>query len=512
MDTKKTLGHVLKNQAKSRGSKRYLHFKDDIYTYSQIDKASSRIAAALSKSGIKKGDRVCGLLGNSPEFFMAIYGVAKAGAVFVPINIFLKQEEIEYIVKDCEAKLMITDNEFEKNLVDIEINCKELDQVFCMGESDEGRSDLLKYSADMDDSFIYDNINEEDLAILIYSSGTTGHPKGAMLTHSNLISNALSACEAFEIKKKYKFLHFLPSFHSFAMMVSIILPTVVGCQVIILEGVSELKKKSFKKILIKKRPSVFLAVPQVYQALSKANMPWFFRKFLYPFKLHISGGAPLPEDVLKAFNAKYPKPVIEGYGLSEASPAVAVNRLDKQKPMSVGMALPGVDVKVVDDNEVEVPVGEAGELIVKGPNVMKGYWNMPGLTDETLRNGWLFTGDIAKIDEDGFIYIVDRKKDLILVKGINVYPREIEEVLHNHEKVEAAAVIGMKDEQSGERPVAYVIKKDDVELSEKELKKYLREHLANYKLPRDIIFRSEMPMTATGKILKRELKAEVLGK
>jgi long-chain acyl-CoA synthetase len=289
------------------------------------------------------------------------------------------------------------------------------------------------------------------------------------------------------------------------------LPTFTGCSIIILKSVMELKKKSFKKVLLFKRPTFFLGVPQVYTALSKAKLPNWFIKFLYPVRIHVSGGAPLPEEILKEFVGKFKRPILEGYGLSEASPVVSVNREEEQRPYSVGPALPGVEVKVVDDNEVELPVGEVGELIVKGPNVMKGYWNMPEATNMTVKNGWLFTGDMAKLDEDGFIYIVDRKKDLIIVKGINLYPREIEELIYTYEGVEAAAVIGIPDKASGEVPVAYILPKEGAKLDAGKIKEYLKEHLANYKIPKHIYIVNELPLTATGKVLKRKLKEQVLG-
>jgi long-chain acyl-CoA synthetase len=271
----------------------------------------------------------------------------------------------------------------------------------------------------------------------------------------------------------------------------------------------ELRKKTFRKVLIFKRPTFFLGVPQVYSALTKAKMPPWFIKFIYPVKIHVSGGAPLPEETLNNFIEKFKKPIIEGYGLSEASPVVCVNRLEWQKPYSVGLPLANVQVKAVNEEEEEVPTGQVGELIIKGPNVMKGYWKMPEATNNTIKNGWLFTGDMGKIDEDGFVYIVDRKKDLIIVKGINVYPREIEELIYMFENVEAAAVIGLKDDVNGEIPVAYVMPKEGETVDTHALKDYLRKHLANFKLPRHIYLVDDLPMTATGKVLKRKLKEQI---
>jgi long-chain acyl-CoA synthetase len=273
----------------------------------------------------------------------------------------------------------------------------------------------------------------------------------------------------------------------------------------------DLKKKSFKRLLLLQRPNFFLGVPQIYTALARANIPSWFARFLYPIKIHVSGGAPLPEDIINEFYKKYKKPIIEGYGLSEASPVVSVNPLNKQKPYSVGPAIPGVEVKIVNDDEIEVPLGEVGELIVKGPNVMKGYWKMEDATALAIRNGWLFTGDLAKIDKDGYIYIVDRKKDLIIVKGINVYPREIEEFLYLYEGIDAAAVIGLPDKQNGEIPVAFIKPKEGVSVDPEEVRQYLKKHLANFKIPRHIHIKDDLPMTATGKVLKRKLKEMVTG-
>jgi len=500
----------LETQAKRHARKKYLFFNDESFNYCEINKRANKVAHLIKTKGLVKGDRICLMLENSPEFFIAYYGILKAGCVAIPVNTFLKQEEVAYMLNDSGAKYLITSQNFDFVATDINNLCDNLKGVLAFHETSFDSENINVSSKNLSDADLDLPISDKDLAIFIYSSGTTGHPKGAMLTHSNLISNAVACLSRFKVTTGDKFLLFLPAFHSYAMMTCVILPTYVGSSIIILESVNDLKKKSFKNILLYKRPTFFLGVPQVYVALIKSKMPKFFIKFLYPIRLHVSGGAPLPEEILEQFKLKFNRPIIEGYGLSEASPVVAANKLEIQKPLSVGPALKGVEVNIVDENEKQVPVGQVGELIVKGPNVMQGYWNMPELTEKTLRNGWLFTGDLAKLDEEGYIYIVDRKKDLIIVKGMNVYPREIEEVLHKHEKIEAAAVIGLPDKASGEIPVAYVKPKDGIELTEHEIKIYLKEHLANYKLPKHVYIEINLPMTATGKILKRELKEKVL--
>ena len=275
-------------------------------------------------------------------------------------------------------------------------------------------------------------------------------------------------------------------------------------------SVMELKTKKFRQTLIFKRPRVMVGVPQVYQALIKAQMPKWFIKLFYPIQLHISGGAPISADTLDAFEKKFGVPIVEGYGLSEAAPVVAVNTVEYHRADSVGKPMPGIQVKIVDEEENEVPVGEVGELIVKGGNVMKGYYHMPKATDDAIRNGWLFTGDFAKLDEDGFIYIVDRKKDLIISKGMNVYPREVEDVIKQLDGIEAVAVIGAPIEGRDEMILAYVMKSENSNITAADIKAHLKERLASFKTPKHIFIVDELPLTATGKVLKRELKAKVL--
>lgn len=504
----KNIADMFLTVTKEKGSKKYLFFEDKVYKFSQTRDIVIKYAKALKERGLEKGDRVGVLLENSPEFIFSIFAIFLNGAIAVPINTLLKHEEISYILNNCEAKFLISSDNFWDEIKDL--NVPSLVDKFSFQNGNLTNLSPLAERQNLD--FDTPEIELDDIAILIYTSGTTGNPKGAMLTHMNLLSNVDACNKAFKIKNNDRFLLFLPMFHSYAFTTCIMLPTFVGCSIIILRSVMELKKKSFKYILLFKRPTFFLGVPQVFTALSRAKLPKWFIKFLYPVRIHVSGGAPLPEEILKEFEAKFKRPIIEGYGLSEASPVVSVNRLEEQRPYSVGPALPGVEVKVVDDNEVELPIGEVGELIVKGPNVMKGYWGMPEITKMTIKNGWLFTGDMAKLDKDGFIYIVDRKKDLIIVKGINLYPREIEELLYTVEGVEAAAVIGIPDKSSGEIPVAYLLPKEGAKLNPSAIKEYLKKHLANFKIPRHIYIVDELPLTATGKVLKRKLREQVLKK
>jgi len=507
------ISDMFQTQVDRFASKKYILFHDRTYTYSQANKLINQIAAKLLDIGLERGERVGILLENSPEFILSFFAVMKAGGIAVPINTFFKEDEIAYILNDCEAQFIFSSTQFAEEIKNMRELVDTLDNILAFEdfELEGGKKTLNIYNelSGMDDSDFPANQSLDDTAILIYTSGTTGYPKGAILSHKNLLSNVDGCARAFKIARRDRFLLFLPMFHSYAFTTCVMLPTYCGCSIIILSSVLELRKKSFKNILIFKRPTFFLGVPQVYSALTKSKMPQWFIKLIYPVKIHVSGGAPLPEETLNNFIEKFKKPIIEGYGLSEASPVVSVNRLNWQKPYSVGRPLPDVQVKVVDEEEEEVPVGEVGELIAKGPNVMKGYWKKQEATYNTIRNGWLFTGDMAKVDEDGFIYIVDRKKDLIIVKGINVYPRQIEELLYAFENVEAAAVIGIKDKVSGEVPVAYVMPKEGETIDTHKIREYLKKHLANFKLPRHIYVKDELPMTATGKVLKRKLKEQI---
>ncbi len=347
------------------------------------------------------------------------------------------------------------------------------------------------------------------MAHIIYTSGTTGHPKGALISYANLFANLNGIERIFKISKRDRFIVFLPMFHSFTLTAMVLLPIYMACSIILVKSVFPFSNVLKQALL--KRATVFLGVPAIYTAMSKAKIPWYFRWF-NRIRLFISGGAPLAEQTILDFKAKFPRAkLLEGYGLSEASPVVAVNTPERQKARSVGIPLPGLEAKAVDEELVEVPRGEVGELIVRGGSVMRGYLNMPAATDETIVNGWLKTGDFVTIDEDGFIFIVDRKKDLIISKGQNVYPREIEEEIYKLDAVEAAAVIGVKDRYADEEIVAFVQLKEGMDLGEDEIRRHLRTVLANFKIPKQIHFKDGLPRNATGKVLKRVLKEQFEG-
>ena len=504
--TNRNIYNVFKENAEKRGKKLFLSFEEKRYSYIETFKIVNKIANLMQERGVAKGDKVVIMLGNSPEFIFSVLASFACGAIVIPMNTFFKGEEASYIINDSEASFIITSDQFKPVMDEVKKQCNNVKTFFTFDDNIEYGLNFYNNINNKSDAAIECTVNDNDLAVFIYTSGTTGHPKGAMLTYYNLLENVESILQVVGATYKDKFIVMLPMFHTYTFTTCIMLPIRLGAGIIILRSVMEMKKDSFKKILLFQRPTFMLGVPQIYAALAKSNMPKWFIKFLYPIKMHISGGAPLPMEIFEQFKKKFGMPVIEGYGLSEASPVVSFNPLKKQKQGTVGLPLPNIKVKVINADEVEVPAGEVGELIVKGPNIMQGYWHLPNATSEAIKNGWLFTGDFATIDDDGYITIVDRKKDLILAKGMNVYPREIEEVIYTFPGVEAVAVIGIPSVELGEAIVAYIQPKADETIDEKALKTYLSKKLANFKLPRTIKIMDNIPLTATGKVLKRKLK------
>ena len=503
------LGEMMTIQAKKWKNKPLIYFNEQVYTYMQVEKMANKAARMLKERGLKKGDRVAIIMENSAYYVISLITLFKAGAVAIPVNNMLRSGEFAYILNDSGAKFLFLSDKYAEHAAYLQENVSSIQDILSWEKISCNSINVLEASAPFSDEPLEYNFGYDDLVFFVYTSGTTGHPKGAMLTHGNMLSDAKSIDNTLQWHPSKKFLLFLPIFHSYTLMTSVFYPIYLGCSIIIFGSVMELKTKNFRKTLIFKRPKVMVGVPQVYQALIKAPMPKWFIKLFYPIELHISGGAAISADTLDAFEKKFGVPILEGYGLSEASPVVAFNTFNEHRANTVGKPMPGIEVKIVDDDENEVPVGEVGELIVKGGNVMKGYYHMPKATDDAIRNGWLFTGDFAKLDEDGYIYIVDRKKDLIISKGINVYPREVEDVIKQVEGVDAVAVIGVPAENKDETIVAYVMKKESSDVSVQAIKAHLKANLASFKTPKHIFIVDELPLTATGKVLKRKLKEQI---
>ncbi|WP_294956165.1 fatty acid--CoA ligase [Sulfurovum sp.] len=493
-------------QAQRHRRKVALFVDDEKITYGVLLEKIDRFAAFLSQKGIREGDKVALFLRNSPEFIYTVFAISKIGAITVPVNTFLKEEELSYILKDSESTVLIASTVHAEvvNRSNAQIQCQLLVWEGASPPLDEKNvsfSEALATSAET--AHVMRGL--DDTAVLIYTSGTTGKPKGAMLSNKNLLSNIEFARKLIKVKPKDRVIVFLPMFHSFTFTVGVIMPLYVGGSMVIIKSLQPFSN-IFKQVLTK-RVTLFFGIPNVYNALAKAKLPWYFLWF-NNIRAFISGASALQPKTLDAMAKKFKRAkLLEGYGLSEASPVVCVNTLKKQKAGSVGTAAYGYEIKIVDEEMNELPHGQIGDIIVKGDHVMQGYFKRPEATRETIVNDWLLTGDMGYMDEEGFLFIVDRKKDLIISKGINIYPREIEEIIDAFDGVAASAVIGMKDEKSGEIPVAYIeLEAEKDSYSESGLKAHMREHLANFKIPKQIHIIDELPKNATGKVLKRVLK------
>ncbi len=498
---------MLESSAREHPDKDFYFFEDRSATYASFNAETNRLAHAMIETlTIEKGDRVGILLRNRPEFLIALYAILKCGAVVVPVNTFLAPDEIRFVLNDCEVKVLITEGKFVKRVNSVR------DQLQTL------RSILLFHAQPPDEfSYSYEalirnrpwvnpdvSIDAEDDAVFVYTSGTTGIPKAAVLCHRNFMANVESCQKRLSLLPEDSFLLVLPMFHSFCLTVNCLLPVYIGGSIVMLESIRPFEK--MLQAIALHKPTVLAAMPQLYNILAYADLP---EGILNSFTLRVcvSGSAPLPEAVLKAFEARFPAPLLEGYGLSETAPVAAINPLDGvRKVGSIGTPIPGVEIKIFDDGDNEVPVGEVGELVIRGPNVMKGYFKRPDENADVFRSGWLHTGDMGKVDEDGYFYIMDRKKELIISKGMKIYPRQLEELLYAHPKVLDAAVVARPHELHGEIPVAFISLKEGQEATKSEIIDYFKPRVAPYKIPREIIFVKEFPRTPTGKILKRQLK------
>jgi len=462
-------------------------------TFEQLLRRTSSVATKLARDfNVQPGDRVALWMKNCPEFIPAYFGILAAGAVVVPINNFLKPDEVAFIARDAGVATIIADESLRDGVQKLQTLVPDLK---VLRAEDAGETDWAANAPGL-------ARGQNDLAVLIYTSGTTGHPKGAMLSHGNLLSNVESCRQVLAAVDHDRFVVLLPMFHSFMMTVGMLLPLFVGGSMLLIKSVHP--PKNVLAEIFQRGATILPAVPQFFRTLAHADVPPGF-----PLRLCVSGGAPLPAEILKEWTAHMPVPLIEGYGLSEASPVVALNPISGPwKAGSIGRPVPDVEVTVQDDEGKELAVGETGEICVRGPNVMLGYWKQPEETARAIRGGWLLTGDVGHRDADSYFFITDRKKDMLLVNGINVYPREIEEVIYQFPGVKEAAVVGVPDARRGEQPVAFVSAKEGAMLDAKALQQFVRERLADYKVPKHVNVLPALPRNATGKILKTELRKQ----
>ncbi len=504
------LASILEKSAKNHPFKRSVISGKSKISYAQLNLLANQLASFFIKhKNLKKQSKIAILHENSINYLVALFAIAKAGMISVPLNTFLKPSAFIYILNGCEVELLISSSKFQDSLGELKKRTDSLRDIVITDEKIES----FLYLEDILDKECKNNLNEvtdeTEVALISYTSSTTGSPKGVMLSHKNLISNINSCLKAIEVKSKDCFLMLLPMFHSFTLTASVFLPIKAGARLIILQSMKPVRR--IIKTVIFNRITILVGIPQLFRILNYIKLPKIYSilSFLNPLRLAISGAAPLDKKIASEFMEKYKIKLLEGYGLAEASPVVSINPVDKDSKLgSVGLPLPGIEVKVIDVEESELPPNEVGELIVRGPNVMKGYYNMPYETAEAIKGGWLFTGDLAKIDKDGYIYIVDRKKDLIISHGMNIYPREIEEVIELHPKVKEVAVIGKKDKHKGEVTIAIIVTEENATIKSKEIIEHCKDRLANYKVPHIIEIKEELPKTPTGKVLKRKLREE----
>jgi long-chain acyl-CoA synthetase len=519
--TASNLAALLEHQAILAPDRVALTCRDVNVTYGQLNARASQIAAGLAALGIQPGDHVALSCPNVPWFPMAYYGILKAGAVVVPLNVLLKPREIAYHLQDSDAKaLLVFEGTPELPMAQMaragcdEAGCRNLVVMTLDPAAPAPVSPSLTLGQLMHaqpPAFDTRARRPEDTAVMLYTSGTTGQPKGAELTHANMTMNAICSREMFAPGARgglSQDVHLitLPLFHSTAQTCQMNAGIYAGSRLVLLP---RFEPKGVLETMQREQVGFWIGVPTMYWALLKqidaeGGSPGAIAEHL---RVCASGGAPMPVEVMAQFERTFGVRVLEGYGLSETSPVACFNQMHRpSKPGTVGLPIFGVDVRCVDDEGRPVGTGERGEVVIRGHNVMKGYYKRPEATAEVMRDGWFHTGDIGTIDADGYVAIVDRKKDMILRGGFNVYPRELEEVMMTHPAVSLVAVVGVPDERLGEEVKAFVVKKPGAAATEQDLVVWCREQFAAYKYPRLVEFRDALPVGATGKILKRELR------
>jgi len=510
------LSVLIEDSAKRYAQKPAFTFMETSLNYAQINGAANQVANGLVAKGIKPGDKVALSCFNLPYFPIIYFGILKAGAVVVPLSVLLKKDEIAYHLTDSDAKAYFCfagTEELPMGQMGYAgfkeaSNCEHFFMIMPkpeMPSTIEDTATMGSLMAGQSPKFETHPTGADDTAVIIYTSGTTGKPKGAELSHSNLMLNAVLSADLVKFNTNDTALIVLPLFHIFAMTVLMNAGIYRGTSNILLP---RFEAEAVLGLMQKHNVTVFAGVPTIYWGLnSYKNEKFDLEAIKSNLRICASGGASLPIKVLEDFEQKFEVDIIEGYGMSEGSPVVTFNHIDVgRKPGSIGTPVWGVEVKIVDDAGKEVAPGEKGELLYKGHNVMKGYYKRPEINKKVLKDGWMHSGDVATKDEDGFYYIVDRTKDMIIRGGLNVYPREVEEVILKHPAVSLCAVVGVPHEEMGEEVKAFVVLKDGESITEETLIAWTKERIAAYKYPRIIEMIAALPMSATGKILKKELR------
>lgn len=501
------VNEILEQTSKENPRKTAILIDDTKVTYQEIEERANQCAHGLLSLDIKKGETVGILMPNAPEFVYAYFGILKTGATVVPMNPALSGDELAYMMSDAKVQAVFTIPPFRGVFDHLAPRLDQFKHLIVTGDEQPPSAlhfkSLLNAKATTSPKV---RVNSDATAVCIYTSGTTGSPKGALLTHRNLLSNAHSVLQVFPASSTDVFTCVLPLFHAYSATACLLAPFGFGAGIAMSDSFSPRK---CLQMIQDHKVTVFLGVPAMYAVLGQMKNAADYD--LSSLRFCVSGGAPLSPEILARFEEIYSVTIYEGDGPTECSPVTSVNPIGgKRKIGSIGLPIPNVEMKIVDENDRDLPPEQVGEIVVRGPNVMKGYLNQPGATEEALRNGWFHTGDIGKMDQEGYFYILDRKKDMLIVGGLNVYAQEVEKVLLTHPHVAECAVLGKPDKVRGEVPIAFVVPIEDKRVDLDELKRFCRQHLAPYKVPRQITTRQSFPKTATGKVMKWKLK-ESLG-
>ncbi|WP_433454460.1 long-chain-fatty-acid--CoA ligase [Streptomyces sp. CA-142005] len=489
------LAALLVNSAAVHGEHVAVRQDDSTLTYEQLDEASARLASVLRDRGVRPGDAVAMTMPNVPLFPVVYYGILRAGGVVVPMNPLLKAREVAFVLRDSGARMALAHPMCAEEVAKAAAETG----AECLVTGPDAFPALLL--AARPEAGVVERA-DDDTALILYTSGTTGTPKGAELTHRNLLTNTATTARTLLLLGPEDVLFGgLPLFHAFGQTCAMNASVAAGAMLTLLPRFDAGRAL---EVMHRDRVTVFLGVPTMYSALLQARLSDGHEASR--LRLAVSGGAALPVEVLHGFERTFGATVLEGYGLSETSPVAAFNHPDRpRRAGSIGTPVRGVEMKLVADDGTTVERGAIGEIAVRGENVMKGYFNNPDASTHALRDGWFHTGDLARVDQDGFYFIVDRKKDLIIRGGYNVYPREIEEVLYGHPAIAEAAVVGVPDPLHGEEVAAVVVLRTGAEATPEEIRDYVKERVAAYKYPRIVTLTAELPKGPTGKILKREI-------
>jgi len=502
----KAPSEIISESARKNNDAVAIAYDATTFTYQQLNEAVDKLAASLFQLGLRRGDRLALMLPNLPQFVIAYFALLKLGVWIIPLNVMFKEAEIRYILEDSEAKGFIGWDLFAQTLLKAATNLDRCSLHILLGENILPGCFELAQLISAGEAAALEPIPTDEIAVVFYTAGTTGHPKGAMLSHENLLASIQGCRQALLVRPEDRVLAVLPLFHSFGQIVGMHVPLTSGA-VIIMH--SKFDAAAIADSLQNDRVTIFPGVPGMFEQLLQLNPA---KEKLATVKFCVASGAPLTESLQDEMNRRFGVPILAGYGLSECSPLAAV-----QQPHgllrhgSVGIPLPGLEIRILDDSGKALRPNEVGEIAISGNAVMRGYLNRSEATKDVLRDGWMMTGDVGYLDADGYLTIVERKKDLILKAGFNVYPREVEKFINAHPKVEECAVIGVPDKHSGEEAKAYVVLRQGQHSSKEEIINYCREKMAAYKCPKHIEFCGSLPRGATGKVLKRVLREKKPG-